>query len=61
MSQQELESYLSESLQKLEAAAKRIEKSQNFNFETKKIRTLIELVKEQLRNENSLSAARPLR
>jgi hypothetical protein len=61
MSQNELEIHLNETLKKLEVAAERIVRTQGFTGESKKIRLLIEMVREQIANENSLSSARPLR
>ncbi len=62
MSREELETHLSESLEKLEAATERMAKTQGYVVaETKKMRMLIELVKEQLRNEHTLSSASPVR
>jgi hypothetical protein len=62
MSREEIENYLSQSLQKLEAAEQRMSRTQGYSVpETKKMRMLIELVKEQTRHENSLSSTRTVR
>ncbi len=54
MNKEELEIYLKESLKKLESAADKITKTQGYVGETKKLRLLIEMVKEQLGNENTV-------
>jgi hypothetical protein len=61
MMQQETESMLVEAMKRLETAADNVVKTSGYTNDAKKYRLLIELIKEQIRNENTLSAARPLR
>lgn len=56
--QNELESYLATALQKLETACAELMKQQGFNKETEKMKMLAELVKEQVKNENTRTATR---
>ena len=55
------ESSLLEAVQKLEQATEKIVKTSGYTQDTKKMRLLIELIKEQIRNENTVSAARTVR
>ncbi len=61
MSQNESEKHLRETLKKLETASERMTRTQGYTHESKKIRLLIELIREQISNENTLSSASPLR
>lgn len=56
--QTELENYLAIALQKLEAACAALTKQQGFDRETEKMKMLTELVKEQVKNENTRTATR---
>ena len=56
--QKELDSYLSTALLKLEKAYGEILKTQSYNEEAERLQLLKELVKEQLKNENSNHTAR---
>ena len=59
MSQEQLENYLLINLKKLEESAKKIVKTQGYNKESERLNILCALIKEQLKNENSRSSARP--
>lgn len=54
----ELESYLSVALKRLEKAYKEVLKTQGYNEQTEKLKLLAELVKEQGTHENPSSSAR---
>lgn len=54
-------SLLEESLLRLELSAKKIVETRGYTREVEKIKILEELIKEQLINENTRSAARSLR
>lgn len=54
----ELESYLTVALKRLEKAYKEVLKTQGYNEETEKLKLLAELVKEQGNHENSSASAR---
>ena len=56
--QKELDNYLSVALKRLEKAYSEITKTQTYNEEAQNIKVLSELIKEQVKNENSSSAAR---
>ena len=56
--QKELDSYLSTALLKLEEAYKQIVKTQSYNEEAERVQLLKELVKEQVKNENSSNPTR---
>ena len=56
--QVELGSYLSVALTKLEEACQQILKTQGQSQETEKLQLLKELVKEQVKNENTSHSAR---
>lgn len=56
--QKELDTYLVQALQKLEAAHDKILKTQGYNTEAEKMQLLRELIKEQVKNENSSNTAR---
>ena len=53
MSQENLKTYLEPALKRLEGVCQEIVKTQGFTSETEKLMVLIELLKEQNRNENS--------
>jgi len=61
MSQNELETHLKETLKKLESAAERLMRTQGYTGETKKIRLLIEMVREQIANEDFVPSTRTVR
>jgi TATA-binding protein-associated factor Taf7 len=61
MTQQELEVYLVEAMKKLDTATDKILKTNGYTQDAKKMRLMIELIKEQIRNENSMSTARAAR
>lgn len=61
MTQQELEVYLLEAMKKLDTATDKILKTNGYTQDAKKMRLMIELIKEQIRNENSMSTARAAR
>lgn len=54
----ELESYLTVALKRLEKAYKEVVKTQGYNEQTEKLKLLTELVKEQGTHENSSTSAR---
>jgi len=56
--QAELDSYLSTALKKLEKAQEEILKTQTYNDEVERLQILKELIKEQVKNENSGHTAR---
>lgn len=56
--QKELDNYLSAALKRLEKASSEILKTQSYSKEAEKIQMLKELVKEQIKNENTRSATR---
>lgn len=49
---QELESYLKLALLRLEKASEEIQKTQGYNRETEKLKMLVELTREQVKNED---------
>lgn len=55
---QKVENHLELQLQKLETAYKQILETQAYNKETEKIKILQEMIREQIRNENTLSPTR---
>jgi TATA-binding protein-associated factor Taf7 len=61
MTQNELEVYLLEAMKKLDTATDKILKTNGYTQDAKKMRLMIELIKEQIRNENSMSSARTAR
>ena len=61
MKSPEAEAQLLEAMQRLETAANRVMKTDGYKDDAKKIRLLIELIKEQVRNENLVSSASPVR
>lgn len=56
--QQDLDSYLSVALKRLEQAYNELTNSQPYDEEAEKLKLLAELAKEQVKNENSHSATR---
>ena len=54
----ELESYLTVALKRLEKAYKEVLKTQGYNEEAEKLKILAEIVKEQGNHENSSTATR---
>lgn len=61
MNKNEIESQLLEAMKRLEVAADRVIKTNGYTREVKKIRLLAEMIKEQIRHENSMSSARAVR
>ncbi len=61
MNRSELESQLVDAMKKLDEAADRVARTNGYTRETKKIRLLLEMIKEQIRNENSVSSTRSVR
>lgn len=53
----ELENYLQSALSKLEKVHDHLIETQGFNQETEKLKMLIELTKEQVKDENSRTGA----
>lgn len=56
--QKELDNYLSVALTRLQKAYSEILKTQGYSADAEKVKLLEELVKEQVKNENSSSATR---
>lgn len=56
--QKELDNYLSVALKRLEKAYNEILKTQGYNQEAERVQLLKELVKEQVKNENSSNTTR---
>ena len=61
MSQEDLEKQLLSALKKLEGMSDRILSTRGYTAETKRVRALEELIKEQIKNENLSHTARPIR
>ena len=61
MSQDQMEQILIKSLGKLEKASERLLKTRGYVDEVSKIKALEELIKEQLRNENTRRSTRQIR
>lgn len=61
MKKNELESHLERSLEKLIEMQKRMANTSDYTDESRKIRILEELIREQLKNENSRSSTRAVR
>ncbi|MEQ1665047.1 MAG: hypothetical protein ABL927_06680 [Bdellovibrionales bacterium] len=57
----QMEAQLKESLTRLERTTEHIIKTNGYTAEAKKLRLLMELVKEQIKNENSVPATRTIR
>ncbi len=52
---------LVEAMKRLEAAADKVVQTSGYTAEAKKLRLLTELIKEQIRNENSMRSTRSIR
>ncbi len=61
MSQEEAELYLLEAMKKLEEATEKVIKTSGYTSEAKKLRLLTELIKEQIKHENSMHTAGTIR
>ncbi|OFZ17854.1 MAG: hypothetical protein A2Z20_05745 [Bdellovibrionales bacterium RBG_16_40_8] len=61
MKTQEVEDKLIRAVNTLESASERIFNSKGYTRDAKKIRLLIELIKEQMRNENIMPTASTIR
>jgi hypothetical protein len=57
----QMEAQLKESLTRLERTTEHIIKTNGYTTEAKKLRLLMELVKEQIKNENSMPATSAIR
>ena len=57
----DLEANLMTALQRLETSAKKIVETRGYGRDAARLRLLIELIREQLRNEASSSSTRPVR
>ena len=57
----DLESQLQGALQRLELSAKKIVETRGYGKDASRLRLLVELIKEQLKNENSRTPTRPVR
>jgi hypothetical protein len=57
---QELENYLKLALQRLEKAYEEILKTQGYTRDTEKLKMLVELTREQVRNEDTRSSTRQI-
>ncbi len=57
----ETEQKLLEAMQKLDKAAEKVVSTSGYTDEAKKMRLLVEVIKEQIKSENTLSAARQVR
>jgi hypothetical protein len=57
----EIENHLEKTLQKLEEMTTKLISTAGYNDESRKMRLLAELIKEQLKNENTRSATRTVR
>lgn len=55
-----LEKKLTEVLKRLEAAAEEIRRAQDVTRETESMKVLVELVREQIRHEDSRHSVRPI-
>jgi hypothetical protein len=58
---QQLEEQLLQALKRLELATEKIIATRGYAQDAKKMRLLVELIKEQVQNENSLSATSAIR
>ncbi|MCB0349610.1 MAG: hypothetical protein KDD38_00405 [Bdellovibrionales bacterium] len=61
MNSAQAEWQLVEAMKRLETAADKVVQTNGYTGEAKKMRLLTELIKEQIRNENSMRTARPIR
>jgi hypothetical protein len=57
----EIANHLEKTLQKLEEMQAKVLETSSYNDESRKLRLLAELIKEQLKNENTRSATRTIR
>lgn len=57
----EIENHLEKTLQKLEEMTTKVVNTSGYTAESRKLRLLAELIKEQLKNENTRSATRTVR
>jgi len=57
----DLESQLKDALLRLETSAKKVVETRGYGKDAARLRTLIEMIKEQLKNENSGPPARTVR
>lgn len=55
---QDLENYLKNAYEKLEMTYQQILKTQGYTADTEKLKLLCEMTREQIKNENTNSAAR---
>jgi ferritin len=58
---QELEAQLLEALKRLEKATENVIKTRGYAGDAKKMKFLVELIKEQIRHEDTVSTASPVR
>ncbi len=61
MNRSELESQLVDAMKRLDEAADKVARTSGYTRETKKVRLLLEIIKEQIRNENPVPATRTVR
>ena len=57
----DLETQLKGALARLETSAKKIVETRGYGKDAARLRLLVEMIKEQLKNENSSSSTRPVR
>jgi hypothetical protein len=57
----DLETQLKEALQRLEVSAKKVVETRGYGRDPARLRLLMELIKEQLKNEDTRSSTRPVR
>lgn len=61
MNNNEIESQLQKAIERLEKSADQLIKTSGYTAESRKLKTLIELIREQIKNENSRYTAREIR
>ncbi len=61
MTKSEIENHLLEAVQRLEVATDKVVKTSGYTHDARKMRLLAELIKEQIRHENSMSAVSTVR
>lgn len=61
MSEVNIEKYLVGTLKKLEDSARKMVETRGYTKELEHVRALQEMIKEQLKNENTRTTARPIR
>ncbi len=61
MNTNEIENQLKKSIERLEAAADQLIKTSGYTNESRKLKMLIELIREQIKNENSHHTAGEIR